>query len=168
MTTPKVGDNPQKNTLDYHCTQHQKFVWLYEAYQNTMMHPDTYVWIDYGILHVPGVTLDVVRDYLNRVQENPPTDISIPGCWPPVSDHINVGLDGEYPAWRFCGGLMAVPASLIPKFCVSAMVLAAYQMKQTRRAEWEVNTLARLEQTNLVPINWYHADHNQTMFTEGP
>lgn len=162
-TTPKEGDNSQKNTVEYHCVQHQKFMWLYEAYQNTAVHPDNYVWIDYGILHVPGVTMDIIRGYLNRVRDDAYDIISIPGCWPKADV-----IGGEYPVWRFCGGLMKVPASLVPKFCVSAMTLAAYQMKKTRRAEWEVNTLARLEQLDLLPIRWYQADHNSTMFTEGP
>lgn len=164
-TTPKEGDNTPKNTVEYHCVQHQKFIWIYEAYKNAVLeHPDNYIWIDYGILHVPGVTLDTVLRYLRRVAAfDPGTDISIPGCWPKADV-----IGGEYPVWRFCGGLMKVPASLVPKFCVSAMTLAAYQMKKTRRAEWEVNTLARLEQLDLLPIRWYQADHNSTMFTEGP
>ena len=85
-TTPKVGDNPAKNTTEYHCTQHQKFLFLYEAYQNTAVQPDNYVWIDYGILHVPGVTLDVIRAYLNRVRDEPEENfcISLPGCWDPI------------------------------------------------------------------------------------
>lgn len=165
-TTPKEGDNSQKNTVEYHCVQHQKFMWLYEAYQNTAVHPDNYVWIDYGILHVPGVTMDVIRKYLNRVRDDAYSIISIPGCWDNRATDEELSL--EYPVWRFCGGLMKVPASLVPKFCVQAMVTAAYWMKLTRRAEWEVNTLARLEQLDLLPIRWYKADHNQTMFTEGP
>jgi hypothetical protein len=168
-TTPKVADNPAKNTVEYHCVQHQKFLFLYEAYQNTAVQPDNYVWIDYGILHVPGVTLDVIRAYLNRVKEDPNMDISLPGCWPDEPrEQIMAALDGENPVWRFCGGLMKVPTLHLPKFCVSAVTLAAYQMRTTRRSEWEVNTLCRLEQLDLVPIHWYQADHNQTMFTEGP
>lgn len=166
LTKPKVADNPAKNTVDYHCVQHQKFIWLYEAYRATDTHPDTYVWIDYGILHVPGVTVGVIKNYLSRVEDNPPGAISIPGCWTP-EEGLAI-LNAEYPVWRFCGGLMAVPASLVPKFAVSAMTVATYQMKSTRRAEWEVNTLARLEDLNIVPIKWYKADHNETMFTNGP
>lgn len=160
----KAGDNPAKNTWAYHAVQHQKFMFLYEAYQNTIEHPDAYVWIDYGILHVPGVTMDVICNYLNHVRDG--DTIDIPGCW--TTEEAAAVLPSDFPVWRFCGGLIKVPSSLIPKFCVQSIVTAAAYLKINQAVEWEVNTLARLEALEILPIRWYQADHNQTMFTGAP
>src|SRR6185369_16845429 len=63
--TWSVSDNPEKNTLAYHVVQHQKSEWLYlsASFDPTA---DVYVWIDYGILGVPGVTVAVILDAINR------------------------------------------------------------------------------------------------------
>ena len=48
-------DNPAKNTLLYHCVNHQKFQWLLEAYNadGADLSPyDTYVWMDFGIRRI--------------------------------------------------------------------------------------------------------------------
>src|SRR5260221_13030639 len=67
--THSIADNPAKNSVAYHCVNHQKFEWLAEE---AMLdpEPDVFVWIDYGILHVPGVTHKVLRDFLGRIKEN--------------------------------------------------------------------------------------------------
>src|ERR1700676_3462997 len=93
-----VAENPQKNTLAFHCVQHQKFDWLYQA-SRMDDEADTFVWLDYGIMHVSGVTPAVINNFLERVKKN---DTAIPGCWP-------IGpIDDDTPCWRFCGGLMVV------------------------------------------------------------
>jgi hypothetical protein len=57
---------------------------------------------------------------------------------------------------------------LVRGFTSAAMGVALRQIEATKNVEWEVNTLARLEQTGLVPMSWYQADHNQTLFTGAP
>lgn len=164
MTTWKVGDNPAKNTMEYHLAQHQKMMFIYEAYQNTPVHPDAYVWIDLGIMHIPGMSVDVIRNYANRVEAG--DTIDIPGCW--SKEEAELILETDYPVWRFCGGLIKVPSSLVPKFCVQTIVGAAAWLKLSNKLEWEVNTLARLEQLDILPLRWYKADHDATMFTGAP
>ncbi len=51
------GDNPKKNSLEYHCVQYQKFAWLARA-ANEDEESDTFVWIDYGIASQPGFNAD--------------------------------------------------------------------------------------------------------------
>lgn len=156
--THSVSDNVEKNTLAYHCVQHQKFTWLANALTQDDDPADVYVWIDYGIMHVPGVTAAVIQKYLSIIPDYG-SQIMIPGCWPKG----DVGR--EHPCWRFCGGLMAVPRPLVKIFARLAMGTAISQISQTRNVEWEVNTLARLEQSDQLPIKWYKADHDATMFT---
>lgn len=150
----QVGDNPEKNTLAYHCVQHQKFQWLYEA-SRMDQESDVFVWADYGICHVPGVTPQVINTFLEKVKKN---DTAIPGCW-------NVGnVDDRYPCWRFCGGLLVVDRRDVQPLKNLIQAVTMLHLNVTKTVTWEVNTLARAEQTGKVPIRWYKADHDQTMF----
>jgi hypothetical protein len=159
--THSVADNPTKNTLAYHAVQHQKFAWLTIAAENDNGPADMYVWIDYGIFHLPDLTAKVVSDYLKRAQDYP--IVTMPGCWPKRNE-----IPHDSPCWRFCGGLMAVPRTLVKPFTRFAMATALRQIMTTRNVEFEVNTLARVELGGQVPIQWYQADHNASMFTGAP
>lgn len=159
---PMVADNPAKNTLAYHCVQHQKFAWLLKAAIEDPR-PDVFVWLDYGIGHVPGVTPVVIGDYLDYVIKNP-TELSIPGCWP-TTNYQN--FDWQTPCWRFCGGVLAVPRQCVHKLHKAVKTAALAHIDHAKTVEWEVNTLARAEIKGLLPpkTRWYQADHNETMFT---
>lgn len=149
-----VADNPAKNTLAYHCVQHEKFQWLYNAMKEDP-DTDTFIWLDYGICSVPGVTVSVINEFLERVKRN---DTAIPGCWP-------VGnVDDRNPCWRFCGGLLVLDRRDIQPLKNLIQAIALLHISTTKNVTWEVNTLARAEQTGKIPIRWYAADHNQTMF----
>lgn len=154
--THSVGDNPAKNTLAYHCVNHQKFAWLLKA---AILNPqaDTLVWMDYGIGHVPGVTPDVVNEFMAKVQKD---DFAVPGCVPKEG----LLIADAWPCWRFCGGVIVVPAAAtLPLFQLIKLEMRRH-IKKTYNVSWEVNTLARCEK-HLPRLRWYYADHNETMFT---
>lgn len=150
------GDNPQKNTLAYHCVQHQKFAWLLKAMLKEKS-ADPLVWIDYGIGHVPGVDWRVINAMFLKIQ---PNDFAIPGCWPAAGLMVN----DFFPCWRFCGGLMVVPRHHVYPLYKRIKDEVTEHIKQTRNISWEVNSLARAE-PKLPSLRWYLADHNQSMFT---
>lgn len=153
--TPCVADNPKKNTIAYHCVQHQKFRWLtYAAFHDPR--PDVFIWIDYGIGHVPGVTAAVIYKFLEQVEKN---DFAIPGCWP---EHWKFETS-DSPDWRFCGGLMVVPRGRVNELYSAVREAALSRIMLTKKVTWEVNILANIEK-ELKP-RWYAADHNETMFT---
>lgn len=157
-----IADNPAKNTLDYHCVQHQKFMWLQTAASLDKENPaGVYVWIDYGILHVFGVTVAVIKKFLDRVDSF--GTIVLPGCWSKSRD-----INSSFPCWRFCGGIMVVPRVLVVPFTRLAMGITMRQISETKNVEWEVNTLARVELLDQLPISWYQADHNASMFENLP
>lgn len=152
--THSTADNPKKNSLAYMCVQHQKFAWLLKA-AIADPRPDTFVWVDYGINAI-GVTADVVSNFMASVRMN---DLAIPGCWP-----RNVLMINDYfPCWRFCGGLMVVPRDQVHKLYKAIKQEVTNHIRKTGNVTWEVNSLAAVEPT--LPIRWYQADHNQTMFT---
>ncbi len=155
-----VHDNPKKNTLEYHCVQHQKFGWLLKAAIDDPKF-STYVWIDYGIGHVPGVDAHVIWDFLQKIKGG---DLAIPGCHD--MDPKNVVVNDFFPCWRFCGGVLVVPRDRVHKLYKAVKGTALDHINERNNVEWEVNTLARAEQEKRLPkYRWYQADHNETMFT---
>lgn len=158
--TVSVSDNPMKNNFLYHCVQHQKFQWLYEASKHKAnRHAKVFIWLDYGIFSVPGISAAVINDMLDRVST---ADLCIPGCWP------RGDINDEHPCWRFCGGLLVVPRRYVQPLKNLVQVVSMLHVRVTRNVTFEVNTLSRVEQTGKIPIKWYKADHNETLFTNYP
>jgi len=157
--THAVADNPAKNTIAYHCVQHQKSTWMVEG-ATLCPNADVIVWIDYGIFHLPDVTVPMIDDMLTRARTE--TQIAIPGCWPSSSlEHIDL----SYPCWRFCGGTLICHRDHLARFDQMIRKDVENRIHRTRHVSWEVNTWARIEALRALPIRWYAADHNHTMFT---
>ena len=152
--TWSVADNGLKNTLPYHCVQHEKFNWLYQAAKMDP-EPDTFVWVDYGLAHIPRWTSGGMNDFLARVRKD---DLAIPGC------HQRAEVRADIPCWRFCGGLFVVPRQHIGPLKNLIQAMALLHCSATHNIEWEVNCLARVEQTDRLPIRWYKADHDASIY----
>jgi hypothetical protein len=154
-----VDDNPQKNSLAYHIVQAQKTEWLELAATMDCL-SDVFVWIDYGIFHVPGVTVRVLEEFFKRVEGE--KAIAIPGCW----EHGEFSYDDNHPCWRFCGGVMVVPRKYVRPLNLAMKREYVRWLEENHNISWEVNTLARVEWLEPdLPFWWYKADHNQTLFT---
>ena len=157
------GDNPAKNTLAYHCVNHQKSEWLAIEAIDDAYDTDVFVWIDYGIFSIPGVTAPAIADFLGRVAQVNDQNIYIPGCWGPDYDRTDTS-----PCWRFCGSVLIMPRSQAPLFDKENKIKTLKNLKKSRMVTWEINDWARLERYTHLPIKWYKADHNDTMFTNFP
>lgn len=154
-----VADNPKKNSLEYHIVQAEKTQWLERALARDE-EADVFVWIDFGIFHVPGVTEAVIDNFLDRADGE--RTLTIPGCW----EKGSFKYDDRHPCWRFCGGVMVVPRSYVQIFNWAMKREYTRWLKETGNISWEVNALARLEQHGEgFPLWWYAADHDQTLFT---
>jgi hypothetical protein len=149
-------DNPQKNTLEYHAVQHQKIEWLATA-ANMDQEADTFVWVDYGIMHLPGMNGDYLTSFLDRIVKN---DFAIPGCWPKCEID-----DYNSPCWRFCGTVLIVPRRDIDNLTRAFKAVTRTFIRATKQVSFEVNMLALVEQTNIPNLRWYEADHNPRLFT---
>src|SRR5260221_843650 len=162
--THSVGDNPAKNTLAYHIVQHQKLHWLCSAAAE-LEQADVFVWVDGGIHSVPGITNEIIAETINGASKE--TIITIPGCL--GRDEAKLIPDSQV-NWRFCGGLMVVPRKFLPDFATAFYAEAMCHIRNTNNVSWEVNTLQRLELNSAIPLPiwWYQADHNSTLFTNYP
>ena len=153
-----IADNPAKNSLAYHIVQAQKTEWLVSA-ATVDRFSRVFVWIDYGIFHLPGITTGIIRDFLQRADSE--QAIAVPGCW-----ERPYAYEDNYPCWRFCGGVMVVPRPYIIQLDMAMKQEYVRWLNLTKNISWEVNTLARVELLDKsLPIWWYQADHDQTMFT---
>lgn len=160
-TLPRASehDNPAKNTLAYHCVQHQKTEWLLAAVEK-YPDDDVYVWVDYGIFHQPGISNEAIFNFMERVKDDA---IYAPGCW----DKPAV-VESATPCWRFCGSVLAVPRKFVPMLHFACMRTAMKHIRQTNNVEWEINTWARVEKKDKLPWRWYPADHNVSQFDNLP
>jgi hypothetical protein len=154
-TTHSVGDLPAKNSLAYHIVQHQKTEWLLRESEHDF-DADTFVWVDYGICHQPGVTAAVIDDFAKRVRKD---DLALPGCWDRGRKEANS------PCWRFCGSLMIVPRKLVAPLNAAVKLTTKVRVMHEKRVTWEVNDWADVENNfGNIPIRWYPADHDQSQF----
>jgi hypothetical protein len=153
---PRVSehDNPQKNTLYYHCVNHQKTSWLVQAADEDP-EADVLVWIDYGIFRLPGVTNQAIYEFMETLDDK---CIYAPGCWE------RGVVESATPCWRFCGSVLAVPRRYVDQLDYACRVTARQHIIKTKNVEWEVNTWARVEAAGKLPFHWYKADHNVSMF----
>lgn len=150
------GDNPVKNSMEYHAVQHQKFEWLEQAAERDTG-ADTFIWIDYGAMRQPGFNKDLLQEFLGRIKKN---DLAMPGCWE-KKDVIDY-----YPCWRFCGTVFIVPRQDVKPLNSAFKAVTRMRVRSTKNVSWEVNDLAVLELTHVgPPIRWYAADHNARMLT---
>lgn len=171
--THSEGDNPAKNTLAYHAVNHQKTTWLMQAslYDDDA---DIFVWMDYGIFHLPGVNGPVIDEFIKRLDDK---CIYIPGCWegPVIQDFrmtdrlpdpdADPFIDDNNPCWRFCGTVLVCPRRYCIKLDEAVRRSLYSHVARTKNISWEVNTWARMEKTRTLPIKWYKADHNERLFT---
>jgi hypothetical protein len=152
--------NPNKDTLEYHVVQHQKVAWLCQV-ADKYEFADTFVWMDYGILHIPGITEQGIIDFVNKVDVAKTSTIDIPGCWR-RSDYISMNT----PCWRFCGTVLVCPKKQLTAFDSAIKKEAVSYINETRKVSWEVNTWAMVENKYGLPIRQYHAvTHDQRMLT---
>lgn len=153
-----TGDNPEKNSLAYHCVQHQKTEWLLQASRE--YDDDVFVWVDYGIFHQPGVCNEAIVRFMESVEDQ---SIAAPGCWQTYD-----AVDPNHPCWRFCGSVLAVPRQHIEPLHEEVRAQARATISIFNNVEWEVNTWARVERKTKLPFRWYKADHDVSQFTNIP
>src|SRR6266550_1963326 len=162
--THSVADNPKKNTPAYHIVQHQKLAWLCAA-AGAKPEKDVFVWVDAGIHSVPGITNEIMATTINAAKDE--NTIVIPGCW--RRDPARLVPDSQV-NWRYCGGFFVVPRKYLIDFDTAFRAETIRHLRDTNNLSWEVNTFQRLETHSAIrlPIWWYQADHNASLFTNYP
>ena len=154
--------NPAKDSREFHAVQHQKTSWVVDVAEQT--DADVLVWMDYGLLHVPGITADMVPRFLERAARDAPRDrVGMASIW---------GAPRSVPGWQapewWCaGGVFTVPRSFAFAWH-DAVVDRATALRAAGAITWEVNTWASAwARWNNVVQPWI-CDHNETILENGP
>jgi len=142
-----------KDSLAYHCVQHEKTQWLAKTATHCV---GTLIWLDYGLLDMPGVVARHIVDFYRHVDSHPPKHVTIPTAgWPTDSP-----IDDSRPCW-ICAGSVLVMPSLSAVWWNRECV----QVATTCRPTWEVNTWAKVARKHPDQVQFYAADHNATLLT---
>lgn len=155
--------NPEKDTRAFHATQHEKTAWVAAAADRT--DADILVWMDYGLLHVPGVTEALVAEFLARAAHRAPLDrVGMASIWegPPYLTPVPHRV-----AWHCAGGVFTVPRHLALPWH-QAVVDAAVRMRRRGWATWEVNDWADAWRERPDLVQAWRCDHDETLLEAGP
>jgi len=143
-----------KDTKDFLALMNTKIEFIKRA--SEMVEDDTFIWIDYGIFKIIK-NRELAFDKLKQIQNMKYTHITIPGCWDAGLHYSN---DSVY--WRFCGGFFVIPRHHIDTFYdYSKNVLT--DLCTQHKLTWETNIWYMIEQKTHGIIQWYSADHNDSI-----
>jgi hypothetical protein len=150
--------NHDKDTLEYFLTMNYKTVMIQKLLP--VIATPNVAWIDFGIAKIFKQPNCLAR--LSEIAPLSMNKITIAGSHM-YPEPVNIGLSTQV-WWRFLGGLFVGSCVSMKNFAVKAEeefrnFLAA------GRATWEVNIWARVEWKNRNLIDWYPADHDDTILT---
>ena len=154
--------NPEKDTREFHAVMHQKTALVAASASRT--DAEILVWMDYGLLHVPGITEDKVIAFLQRAAREAPRDrVGMAAIWgdpPAPPGPLRV-------AWHCAGGVFTVPRTLAETWhqCV---VSEAVHLRSQGWITWEVNTWAAAWARNRYMVRPWACDHNASLIDGGP
>lgn len=155
--------NPAKDTRAFHAVQHQKTAWVAAAADRT--DAEILVWLDYGLLHVPGVTEAAVAAFLDRAATDAPRDrVGMASIWGAPAGPV---WPVPSPAWFCAGGVFTVPRPLAREWH-EKVVAAAVALRERGWATWEVNDWAAAWLANPHLVRPWFCDHDATLLEAGP
>jgi hypothetical protein len=157
-------DNPTKDTAQYHSIQFQKTKWISQA--SKLHDSQLYIWIDFGILHVPGVTIDIIKEFYKNVclsdYNGKLNKITMASIWKLTKNSI---IDFLKPNWYLAGGTFIVPRNLTDWFSDEVEKQAISYINKSGYLTWEINIWAQVIQSNSELFQVWYCDHNNTMFS---
>lgn len=160
-------DNPRKDTKEYMMLMNSKIEFVHDAITLNPWNTNYFAWIDFSISHV--FKTDAYRKKLIELSSIKTTTkfLAIPGCYT-IKDTSKVchnELQESYKriCWRFCGGFfMGDKESLTNMYDLYISFFPTF-IHRYKTIVWEVNFWAWLEQNSDWDINWYKADHNDSI-----
>jgi hypothetical protein len=136
----------------------QRYEWVRRAAE---LYPDVdvFAWVEYTVLKQRNVTPDVLRSFMDALEQHPCDSVTLPGCWPK-------GVINDADAhWRFVGSCWVCPRHLIGSVFDAVETVASLRTRLTGRLSWDMNTMAYVELLDVLPVRWYPAGHDETQFT---
>ena len=154
--------NPAKDTRAFHAVQHEKTAWVADAAERT--DADILVWLDYGLLHVPGITEAHVAAFLARAATDAPRDrVGMASIWGPPAGAPGWSSVG----WWCAGGVFTCPRHLARPWH-EAVVERAVGLRSRGFVTWEVNDWAAAWLLNPGMVRAWRCDHDASLLEAGP
>ncbi len=153
-------DNPGKDTAEFHTIQLQKTHWVAAA--SALRPSSTYIWLDFGLLHIPGAEPHLVREFYERVANANITKITMASIWPNL---LRNTIWRNRPSWYFAGGAFIVPRNLSLWFANEVQRQTLQILSETGCLTWEINVWAEIAQRNPDKFTTWPCDHDATIFT---
>lgn len=163
-----------KDTHNHLLLINSKTEFMYRAIKANPFKTSHFAWIDFDISHIFDRMTETQRKlkWLAECQTLTKSFITFPGCIAPltINDKIHT-IENIFDnvLWRFCGCFfMGDKESVLHMHELYILHWSAFIFKY-KRLTWEVNFWAWLEATTFYRnkiwnINWYNADHNDTIF----
>lgn len=163
------------DTTNFLLVQNSKLEWIHEAISLNPYNSKYFAWIDFGIVHVfkdPTGTFDFIENMCTRTIENTRMGSSpgentkkqcliLPGCWEIPLAHAEEIYKRIW--WRFCGGFLIGDITSLELFFDLYQKFFSMTLALRGRLTWEVNLWALIENTKRLHIDWYKADHNDSI-----
>ena len=153
------GANKEKDIKEYLSLINTKI----EIVKNAMNHceSDTFLWVDFGILKIVK-DKEIVLGTLKKINDMNFDKVMIPGCW--EYGLISFSVDKIY--WRFCGGFFVIPRNQVHSFYDQCKdVLHDFCTMPQYKLTWEVNVWTIVDYYHKHEIQWYQADHDDSIIT---
>jgi len=148
-----------KDTTDYMVVQHQKSAWLSRATDYTQA--EILAWVDFGVLHVPGVNPEHIEQFAARLADAPRDKIVLPTIWNFRQDSR---IRWHQPNWWFAGGVAIVPRGLAGWWADRVATYATRRIAASGQTTWEINTWAAIAQDWPEYFAFYKANHDPSLF----
>jgi hypothetical protein len=167
QSLPKTR-NINKDTMEFLCLMNSKTEFLKHAIRENPWNTDYFAWIDFSLPYVfktEDTTLQRIKYIGNHMDFAGRRFLSNAGCWDHQDSCYESLLTTQSICWRFCGGFLVGDKESILNFMERAWECAS-RLPPT----WEVNVWAITEyyDTSLSPIQWYKADHDDSIVLNFP
>lgn len=155
--------NINKDTYKYMILINSKAEYLYRATISNPFNTEHFVWIDFGIFHIIKHNIEATQKKLYKIATTSYKigSLIIPGCWHKeyaVKYNLYNNIN-----WRFCGGFLLGFKDEIHRFYNSYLNQLKIFLDKYQTLVWEVNFWLWLELEARITVDWYLADHNDSI-----
>lgn len=159
-----LSPNSNKDTTLFHLIQIAKTEFVKKAIELESNEYSIYAWVDFGISKIFKNDDEFISSIVKLptlIKNIKPNSIRIAGCWPLDNTYI---YDFMRVNWFFCGGFFIGYRDILLEFERLVKLELKHLLECDKRLIFEVNIWFRLWRKGFHNLDWYHADHNSSMF----
>ena len=147
-----------KDTAEYMALMNAKIEFVQNAIELNPWGSRAFAWFDFSMAYLFKSSDTLGR--LGRLAVYDATFLAFPGCWDKggeLFDSVN---------WRFCGTFFVGDVASLSRFHETYRRHLPRFLELHGKLVWEVNFWAWLEESGLLEVIWYAADHNDMLISK--